>query len=162
LNVGCCWLWQVKNHLSFDEGSRVENFSEFESEDQFSSVSDQLAKRAAQEVTRYRGLFPDVTAVAHHYVQKNPADFWSSYNAAVALALSGNSHAAHRFFAAVVATDRDPEWAVAAAAGAKELHSIAADTGHLRTVVEARVHRTRELLKLPPVAVRFDGVAFMP
>src|SRR5262249_16802956 len=43
LNVGCCWLWQVKGYLSFDEGNRVENFSGFENEAQFADVSDRLA-----------------------------------------------------------------------------------------------------------------------
>ncbi len=89
LNVGCTWLWGVKDYLSFDEGYRVEGFSAFQDIGQFSSVADQLAHRAAGEVNRYRAMFPNVHAVARYYSQSLPTTFWPSFNTAVACALAG-------------------------------------------------------------------------
>jgi hypothetical protein len=56
LNVGCMWLWLVKDYVSFDLGHRVEHFHEFQDEQQFKTESMDLAARAAQEVTRGRLL----------------------------------------------------------------------------------------------------------
>jgi hypothetical protein len=61
LNVGCMWLWCVKDYISFDEGYRVGPFSEFRDEPEFEVAADQMAESAAQEISRYRKLFPDCT-----------------------------------------------------------------------------------------------------
>src|SRR5262249_20811083 len=47
LNVGCMWLWDVKNYVSFDEGYRVESFAEYQDDDQFRQAATDLANRAA-------------------------------------------------------------------------------------------------------------------
>src|SRR5215469_1402855 len=50
LNVGCMWLWNVKGHLSFDMGYRVNEFHPFESEQQFGPVAQRLVEQARDEV----------------------------------------------------------------------------------------------------------------
>src|SRR5262249_5473480 len=89
LNVGCMWLWQVKQDISFDEGYRVESFTEFHDEEQFRSVAQHLARRAADEVESYRRKFPRIHDVCHYYFSNHPVGFWSNFNAAVACALGG-------------------------------------------------------------------------
>ena len=42
LNVGCMWLWNVAEHLSFDVVYRVNEFHRFESEQQFGPVAQRL------------------------------------------------------------------------------------------------------------------------
>jgi hypothetical protein len=162
LNVGCCWLWQVKDYLSFDEGSRIEGFTGFENEAQFSTVSDQLAQRAAEEVSRYRKMFTNVNTVADYYHRNRPDGFWPSFNAAVACASGGLIDEAHGFFSAVIATDDDRDWALAAKRDAKELDALAADAHRFRTVVEARVQHTRALLKLAPKSINLASPAARP
>lgn len=39
LNVGCMWLWPVRDDISFDEGYRVEEFCEFRDEAQFEAAA---------------------------------------------------------------------------------------------------------------------------
>ncbi len=162
LNVGCCWLWKVKNYLSFDEGGRLESFAGIENEAQFATVSDQLSERAAGEVNRYRKMFNDVNAVAEHYSRHRPNGFWPSFDAAVACAVGGLVDEAHRFFSAVIAADGDHDWTLAAKQDAKALDALAADTNRFRKVAEARVQQTRALLKLAPMSINFAGVAARP
>jgi hypothetical protein len=162
LNVGCCWLWQVKDYLSFDEGSRVEGFTGFENEAQFASVSDQLAQRAAGEVSRYRKMFSNVKAIAEYYRGNRPSGFWPSFNAAIACALSGSVDEAHRFLSATIYADDDRDWALAAKADARELDAVAADTLRFRSLVEERVQQTRALMKLAPVPINFADAAARP
>ncbi len=154
LNVGCMWLWQVKDYLSFDEGYRVEEFSSFQDTDQFSSVTDRLAHRAAGEVSRYRAMFTDVRAVARYYSESLPTTFWPTFNAAVACGLVGAVEQARRFFLNVTGLKGDDrDWVLAAQADAEQLSTIAGDPIRFHEVVAERVRRTRELQKLPPVAV---------
>jgi hypothetical protein len=158
LNVGCCWLWQVKDYLSFDEGSRVEGFHDFQDQTQFAAVAEQLARRAAAEVERYRGLFPSIRAVADYYVRNPREDFWPSFNAAVACGVAGDADAARRFFRNVSDPQGDdPDWVLAAQADAKELDGAIGDLSRFRDIVASRVQRTRELQKLPIVVVDWDS-----
>jgi len=46
LNVGACWLSYEKEHLSFDEGIRVESFHQFKSSDQFAEDARLVADQA--------------------------------------------------------------------------------------------------------------------
>jgi hypothetical protein len=159
LNVGCCWLWQVNDYLSFDEGSRVEDFTGFKNETQFATVSDQLAQRAAAEVSHYRKLFSNVNAVANYYHCNRPSGFWPSFNAGIACALSGAVDEAHRFFSSVIHAEDDRDWALAAKEDAIELDAVAADTLRFGKVVEIRVQQSRALKKLSQTTVNFADAA---
>ncbi len=88
LNVGCNWLWNVEDWLSFDEGYRVENFQAFKEENEFKLVAEKLAFSAAERVMHYRNLFPSVEKISDYYLKIPPVNsFWPVYNAAIAHAL---------------------------------------------------------------------------
>ena len=130
LNVGCMWLWQEKDYLSFDVGHRVENFAPFENPDQFRILSEKLAARAAREVEQYRSLFKTVLDVADYYMKKMPSEFWPSFHAAVACGAVGRRSAARQFFAHVFESNDDRDWVKHAQTEAAALSSVLDDTEH--------------------------------
>jgi len=152
LNVGCNWLWHVKAHISFDEGHRVESFSEFRTEDQFQLAAENLVQKAALEVDRYRRLFSSVTAVSNYILFHRPVGFWPSFHAAVACAVAGQPDDAGIFFGNMTEPKgNDPGWMLAAHTDAAQLRAIAADTERFREVTADRILRTRELQKLASI-----------
>jgi hypothetical protein len=64
LNVGAHFLWTQADELSFDLGYRVEEFSEYESDEQFAGVADRYAQRALQELKALDGRLPRPGAAA--------------------------------------------------------------------------------------------------
>ena len=160
LNVGCMWLWSVKNYLSFDEGSRVEAFSKFLDHAQFEVQATRLANRAAEEVRRYRLQFPNIDSVSEFYVGRPSMGpgHWQNFHAGVACGISGKPNEAVRFFDQFLALTGDrPEWLVTAQADAERLKALSADTIQFHTVIANRVRQTRELQKLPCVTTfNFD------
>jgi hypothetical protein len=151
------WLWQVKQHISFDEGYRVENFSQFQTEEQFQAVAKSQAERAAKEVLRYRTLFPSVHDVCAYYSRHRPEGFWPTFHAAVSFALAGKSDKARRLFKGIInSRNDDRDRVLRAQAEAGRLHAIAENTGHFREVIAETIHRTRDLQKLP----RLESVSF--
>jgi hypothetical protein len=160
LNVGCMWLWCEKDYISFDQGSRIESFSGFQDQDQFELEASRLAKRAAEEVQRYRLLFPNVHSVCEFYLGQPvmPPGHWQHFHAGVACAMAGKLSDAVRFFDHFLAADGNrPEWLIAAQTDAKRLKALTADTIEFREVITNRVRRARELQKLPTATlVDFD------
>ena len=153
LNVGCMWLWEVKEHISFDEGYRVDTFHGFQNEEQFTSEAEHLARRAAQEVTRYRELFSSVDAVARYYLSDPPKGFWFTFHAAVACALTGRAQEARNFFAVFngFKDEYGSTYVREAQEEAKQLLAIVEDTMRVRDMIAERIRRTRELQKLPAI-----------
>jgi hypothetical protein len=155
LNVGCMWLWHVKDYISFDEGCRLDGFNEFHDEEQFETVARSLAEHAAGEVLRYRKLFPSVSAACTHYSHLPPTGFWPAFDAAVAFGLSGEANTARLLFERIMYPDDDDrDWVLQAQAEARRLHAISRDTGQFRRVIAESIHRTRELQKTSSVGVR--------
>jgi hypothetical protein len=152
LNVGCMWLWHVKEFVSFDEGSRVDPFKPFESEAQFQPEAEALIAKASESVTRYRGLFPSIGAVAEYYVQKSPDGFWPSFHAAIACAAAGREKEAAIFFRNVAGFRDDRDWVLAAQADAASLASAAAERDGFLGLLAERVQHTRLLQRLAPVS----------
>lgn len=155
LNVGCMWLWQEKDSLSFDEGYRVGGLHPFENPDQFKVVATTLAEQAATEVERYRSMFQTVRQVADHYLNHKPTSFWPSFTAAVACGVVGQVADANRFFAQVLQLNDDVEWIKVAQTKAAQWMSIVHDTELFRQSVHDAVTRTRRMLKLPEKSVSF-------
>lgn len=149
LNVGCSWLWHVKNQLSFDLGYRVNDFHSFEDEPQFQVVAAQLAETAAQEAQRYRDKFPDVAAVARYYESLPASGFWPTFHAGVACALAGRSVQAQRFFDVVLQARDERNWVTASQAEAQQLRALADDTEQIRYVVGETIRQTRVQQRLP-------------
>ncbi len=152
LNVGAMWLWFEKEYLSFDYGSRVENFAPYQDEAQFAPLAENLARRAAEEVARLRSHFTSVRAAAQQLAARSPMGFWDSFNAAIACGLAGETAQARRFFGEVAGTDGQQDWAQAAASLAREYSLAIEDLSGFRRRIEEVIRRTRELLRLPEVA----------
>jgi hypothetical protein len=150
LNVGCMWLWQAKDHISFDEGHRVEQFSEFHNEEQFEAVAKSLAQEAAREVLRYRRLFPSVHDVCAHYSSHQPEGIWPTFNVATSCALAGKPERAQRLFERIIDSRGDDRaWVVNVQAQASSLCAIAENTQRFRDVITETIHYARDLQKLP-------------
>jgi hypothetical protein len=158
LNVGCMWLWDVKDDVAFHEGYRVADFSEFRDEVQFAAVAMQLAHRAAREARRYRRRFPNVGKVCRFYAWHPPVGLWANFHAGIACALAGRPKRALRFFDRVMReADKGIDWMVAAKVDAQHLAAIAGEREEFRQTIGERVRRTRDLLKLSPnSALSFD------
>ncbi len=159
LNVGCTWLWNVKSYISFDEGSRVSGFHPFVSTTQFGPKAEKLAQDAANEVTRYRELFPTVQSVSDYYSRKTLPSGWPSFNAAVAHGFSGRIEQAARLLNHWGNVGEDaPEWLKAAQRDGKELSAIVSDQVQFRKLTSERVAKARKLLDLPAIEeINFEG-----
>ena len=157
LNVGATWLWYEKDYISFDEGYRVEGFSQFVDEAQFGPIASDLVKRAAEEVNRFRVLFPTVHAVARQLEQKSPKGFWDEFNAGMACALSGDAVSARSFLNVVAGTNDSRDWAKAAAAVARKHCEELGNVQEFQRAIKDVVRRTRQLLRLPEIVeITFD------
>jgi hypothetical protein len=149
LNVGAMWLWYEKDFWSFDEGYRVEEFVEFKSEDQFAPLADRLAKRAAEEVLRYRSMFASVRDVAAVLSARQPScGSWPCFHAGVACGLVGQAGLAKVFLSRVTAGKHAPDWEQALAELAARYVAMLDDITAFRECMTGVVKRTRVLLKL--------------
>jgi hypothetical protein len=136
LNVACTCLWHVRDYVAFDEGGRIEGFSQFQTDAQFEVVARAMAERAASEVLQYRCLFPIVNSVSTHYLRRGPTGFSQIFNSAVACGLSGQGDEAARRFRRLSAMDDDRrEWAIAARSDARHLVEAASDVKQFREIM---------------------------
>ena len=163
LNVGCMWLWLEKDYIAFNEANRLGSFCRFENQRQFEIEASRLAKRAAQEVERYRLLFPNINSVCDFCLKRPamPEHHWQTFDAGVACAIAGRPSDAVRFLDRFLTPMVDrPKWLIAAQSDAQKLKELAPNTIEFRELVANRIRRTRELQKLPALAdVDFDGAA---
>jgi hypothetical protein len=145
------WLWFEKDYFSFNYGYRVENFAVFEGEGQFAPLAEKLVRRAAEEVSRLRALFPSVHSVARRLAAESPTGFWDSFHAGVACGLAGDTVQGGRFLEQVAGTDDQQDWAQSVAALAREYSLTLADLPTFRRRIKDVIHRARDLLQLPKV-----------
>jgi hypothetical protein len=126
------------------------NSAEEPNEEEFKVSAEHLARRAAEEVERYRRLFPSVMAVSKFYLSCDPPDGWPVFHAGIACALAGKLAEARRFFNNLIEDkDDDRDWVVELQADAEYLSALAVDGERFRQVVIERVRQGRDLLKLP-------------
>jgi hypothetical protein len=151
LNVGCCWLWEPKDYVSFDVGHRVEQFESFDSSEQFAPHAFRLTERAAKHVEDYRSTFKAVRDVAAYYDKTGGSRFWDRFHAAVAHGLVGNPGKAAELLnsghSEGVASSY--EWMRRAAKRCSDLLNAVRRTESFRAVIEADLVKTRSLLRLP-------------
>jgi hypothetical protein len=152
LNVGCMWLWHVKDYISFDEGYRVDSFVEFRDEHQFESAAAQLADRAAKEVARYRALFPNISSVCEYLLQIELAPGWPWYDAGIACALVDKRHEARELLKKFTQLKDTNEFVAAAQEEAERLISLVG-TAQFRELIAEKVRKTREIQKLPELDI---------
>lgn len=153
LNVAAMWLWHEKPYESFDytypnNSCRIGDFARFESEQQFTPLAKELAQKAAEEVIRYRSLFPSIHAVARHLTQKTPKQIWDTYHAGIACALAGNSLEARGLFEEVATNSIQFEYGRLLAAIAREYSVDAPNTAGFRDRIKEVVLRMRDQLKM--------------
>ncbi len=153
LNVGCCWLWHVQPHFSFDLGHREEGFYRFTSSSEWEPIAERLAQRASELVQDYRLRFRSPTDLAAHYERHDPATFWDRYHAAIACGLTNQIGRAQALFrtAAAEASPTSPQWLKDGAERCVALNADLADPIEFRRAIEAEVERGRSLMKLPEV-----------
>jgi hypothetical protein len=102
LNVGAHFLWLPKTHVTFDFGHRKDGHIEFESEEQFADAADFIAKRAAEEVTKLRTLFPN-PKVIHAMTPSNTGQGWiDRYHRGISHAFDGQIDSARFIFESLV------------------------------------------------------------
>jgi len=158
LNVGCMWLWNVKQHISFDVGYRVDGFLPFENEEQFGPVAERLAIAALEKVGEYRRLFRSVHQASDYYLENTPKSFWPCFDAAIAHSLAGRAEASTPLLADCLdSTDDDPMWLKEARSDARRLLGSVDDVHRIRAVISDRVMKTRAHHHLAPFAkIDFD------
>ncbi|MFF8413885.1 hypothetical protein [Streptomyces omiyaensis] len=151
LNVGVMWLWQDRDHLSFDAGGREPGFERFVNPAQFALDAQSLARRAAALVRENRARFVDLpSTTAFLTSQKSrPDHFWDGYHAGVAAGLSGRTTTARHHLDRVLAEDAFAPWMVRAQESARRLHALAEDPKAFRAWATATTTSCRRRLELP-------------
>jgi hypothetical protein len=160
LNVGVMWLWYERDYLAFNVGYRVEGFTKFQSEEQFTEKALRLAQRAAVEITKYRDLFPNVERASAYLTRKAGAnrpwcrhgvDMQDYYDAGMAAGIRGKARLASRFLKRVVAEDCERECDVQMQARASQFLEMVGSPESFQRGAMAVVRRTRALLKLKSI-----------
>lgn len=153
LNVGACWLWDRKDHFSFDDGYRVSGFIPMDAGTDIAGVANQLAEKAAEGVNKLRMKFPGLNEAAAYLVKNGGQGIGRQFDAGIAAGLSGDQSSAHRLFKTVAGEDYDTDWARSLKSRATALAAMVNSTTKFRTAVAAEISVSRELLKLPWVDV---------
>ncbi|MGH8054750.1 MAG: DUF4304 domain-containing protein [Stenotrophomonas sp.] len=153
LNVGVCWLWYEKDHLSFDDGYRIETFQEFHSEEQYLPKAEFLAKRAAEEVMVLRQRFSTTSHVQAWLAHNRSTSVWSLYHRAVSAGLSGALNQSRQLFGQVIDDPHDVPWAITLKQRCKELLCRLEEGAAFQGEVTDTVKRTRLRLGLPALDV---------
>jgi len=151
LNVGSCWLWYNKGHLSFDEGYRVESFQSAEDTEAFETAVAGVANRARDEAILFRQRFPTLRAVAEYLRGKETrqVDIWGHFNAGVSSGLAGwIPDSQRRFRAALDVEERDVQWVHDLKTECTRLLTLVEHTAAFREYISGVVRASRAALKL--------------
>ncbi len=161
LNVGACWLWSRGQHLSFHYGSRIADFVEFESIEQFAPEADRLACRAADEVQRLRRDCSSIKAIARLLMldANNGKSGWPLHHAAVAAGLIGDLTAADQLFDRVRTSFTGDGWQAEARAHAAHLQQVVARQEAFKSEIMDLIEQKRAVLKLPSWGGSFETTA---
>ncbi|MFD7408661.1 hypothetical protein ACFV7R_39840 [Streptomyces sp. NPDC059866] len=153
LQIGAMWLWHDVDHLAFHVDAARTSPDLFRTEDQFTPLALELARRAAAEVTVLREKFPALPDVARHLTSRpvRRGFLWDSFDSGIAAALVGQADTARDHFERVLREDALAPWMVEAQERARELHTIAADHDAVTAWVTRAVDSCRSKLGLEPV-----------
>jgi hypothetical protein len=152
LNIGACWLWDIKDHFSFDTGPlRLGQFQKFESAEIFKITLDELASRASQEVLKLRKRFSNLSLIASHLESEAFGKVgWPLYHAAIASGLAGNIPASRLMFERLIAMPCTFDWEQRRLEAAKTLClSLGKDQAFVRAVSDC-IQQSRALRGLEP------------
>jgi hypothetical protein len=147
LTVGASFLWWVQSQWSFDHGRR------------FADVGDeeQMAHRAAEEVTALRAEFPSIAAIARVLVDRAGDRHWPLYHAAVASGLAGDSDTAARLFQRLLEKPVTREWEAELSSTSRALAQSLGEPAAFRRAVTELINKMRALQGLPRDSDCFGG-----
>jgi hypothetical protein len=168
-NVGASWLWNARRALAPDLGHRAhcggdtDEYVAFVSVEQFAPHARRLAERAAKECASYRTMFPDIGSIARALRDTELPAVRQFFNAGVAFGLAGEPEDAKASFGRYLAqiealTSSDgpsDDWS-------KERTRVIAlieltdHPARFARQINGDIARSRELLKLPPIAARWQ------
>jgi len=152
LNIGACWLWDVKEHFSYDTGpGRIGHFHKLETNAIFELTADALAMRASQEVLDLRKRFSTISRIADLLASEASGKTgWPMYHAAIANGLAGNLAVSRLLFEQVIAKPGAREWEEKRLAAAKNLVVLLENRQEFIGAVSDSVHRSRVMRGLSP------------
>jgi hypothetical protein len=154
LNVGINWLWEPKDHWSFDFGYRVLGFAQYIDDATWESKVSQMACLALDNVVQIRttvGSPADAYSIMAQEQQVEQS--WQSYHMGIAAGLSGRSDVAQRLLGGAILADDRELWVrernKSATLLLESLHNLEVFTRQ----IEERIATARKLLKLPPLSL---------
>jgi hypothetical protein len=160
LNVAAHWLWSNGGYITFDFGcganwgSRVAEFEEYETDEQFRSAADRLAATAAEEAQQLARRLSSIRAAAELLVNRENSSSpqsrgsWPTYHAGVAAGLADRGQDAHALLRSV--SDERVKSA------AKSLLECAGVAGAFKAAASSLIATQRQALHLPVI----DAVEF--
>ncbi len=156
LNIAASWLWSPYE-WRFDYMHRAGQFIRFESEDQFQTEVEGLAKLAASEAKNLDEKFGSLNKIAAHLNDEardsrkrlNP---WTLYHAAIVHGLIGDRKFSAAAFADLLAQKAANDWHRAIQSESGTLMRQLEDQTVFDAAIRAKVARTRSALKLLPLS----------
>ncbi len=147
LNVGACFLWYAKDHVSFDYGYRINEHVHYRNDDQFEPKFIELAQKAAHRIMVLKIELHSPYQALKNLDKMAGSDEWVLYHSGIAAGLSQQFDLAEKKLLAVANSVDARDWAVERAGYAtallKELR-----TSRFDEQVELQVQDTRSRLKL--------------
>jgi hypothetical protein len=157
LHVGAMWLWQDVAHFTFNISEQPTATRNYQNDEQFSRVAENLALSAQTQVQKLRARFPDLQSAADFLAAQpiSPGWFWDSWNTGVAAALVGNTPLARRHLTSLLDEDPIAPWMEAAQQTTRDLLSIVGDKTAIRAWARDSITSCRNKLRLPPASLPF-------
>lgn len=161
LNVASHWLWSHEGYISFDYSrssfGRVGEFARFEDGESFESVAANLVSNAASEANYLCGELSSIEGVANKLSSRSPKSGWAAFDAAIAVALSGDYGRAKDLFARVpVGLNEEIAWQCELIRRSSDLVELLHDPEEFKLEIVNRVLAARVKLKLPKASISFD------
>ncbi len=152
LNVAAHWLWSDLGCVSFDFGSRIAEFEQYQSDEQFESAATRLAHCAAEEARVILDMFTSIDVVADLLISEERSqpgrDFrqWPTYHAGVAAGLVGRVDDALGLFNAILDAAAFPGSVLELST--RRMSSLVSDDAAFRREVTSLVSKQRQALRL--------------
>lgn len=150
LNVGINFNWYLKEHYSFDYGSRECSFNEFQEMDSFRSQVIDISNIAISKVIEYR-KFADLEHAKNRLLKSCSIgnNIWKDYHCGMICVLNKDFAIAEKYFKSVLKSDNEVKWAIELKHNVQTLVDILSDEAALEVYIDSLICDSRKLLKLP-------------
>lgn len=148
LNVGAMWLWQEYKGYCFHHGYREDDYTPFETQEQFIPNVERKAKRAAQRVQELRAEFQSVADVKRLLLKLISRNDGRLYDAALACGLTGEPELARDFFQRYEASVARRSWGPKRIAESSARAGFLHDRDKFREAVIDVIEASRRLKRL--------------